>query len=294
MLSLMLMTLRGVDAREIVDSKVMAVQAGLTHHSTRGMEAHYLAGGNVEGVTRALVVAHRANIPLDWDTAAAIDLAGRDILEAVQTSVSPKGIDCPAITERVQATIDGVAKDGIQLKVRVRVTVRTNLLQLIGGATEATIIARVGQGIVSSIGACETYRQALANPLLIAQEVIHKGLDSQTAFEIVSIDIAEIAVGANIGAVLQIAQATSDMRIAQAEAERRRAMAVARDLEMKALVREYQAAVVLAEADIPIASAQAFRDGIFQVDADRGSPSIAAFRSKVFVATTSLRTIQMN
>jgi uncharacterized protein YqfA (UPF0365 family) len=259
--ALVLMSLRRVSPQTIVDSKVMAVQAGLAEHATRDMEAHYLAGGNVPRVTRALIAAHRADIPLNWNTAAAIDLAGRDILEAVQTSVSPKVIDCPISVQGTQSTIDAVSKDGIQLNVRVRVTVRTNLLQLIGGATEATVVARVGQGIVTAIGSCDTYRMALANPMVIAEEVLKRGLDSQTAFAIVSIDIAEITVGDNIGARLQLEQAQADMRMAQAEAEKRRAMAVASEGEMRALVRENQAAVVLAEAEIPKAMAEAYREG---------------------------------
>jgi uncharacterized protein YqfA (UPF0365 family) len=261
MLSLVLMSMRNVSPRVIVDCQTMAVQAGLVRHSTRDMESHYLAGGDVLRVTRALIVAHRANIPLDWNAAAAIDLAGRDILEAVQTSVSPKVIDCPAAGDPGRTSVDGVAKDGIQLKVRVRVTVRTNLQQLIGGATELAIIARVGQGIVAAIGGCDNYQEALANPLVIANEVMSKGLDAQTAFAIVSIDIAEIVVGKNIGARLQMEQAQADMRIAQAEAEKRRAMAVAQDQEMRALVQEHRAAVTLAEAQIPAGIAAAYRNG---------------------------------
>jgi uncharacterized protein YqfA (UPF0365 family) len=261
LLSLPLMSLRRVDPKVIVQSKVMAVQAGLDEFSTNDMEAQYLAGGNVARVTLALIAAQRAGIDLDWNTAAAIDLAGRDILEAVQVSVNPKVIYCPDPAAGRGDTLDGVAKDGIQLKVRVRVTVRTNLAQLIGGATEATIIARVGQAIVTAIGSCESYRDALADPLLISRQVVQRGLDSQTAFEIVSIDIADIDVGLNIGAQLQIDQANADIRIARADAEQRRAMAVAREQEMRALIVENQAAVVLAEAQIPEAIAGAFRVG---------------------------------
>ena len=261
MFSLMLMSLRKVDPQVIVQCKIMAVQAGLDDIPTGALESQYLAGGHVQRVTLALIAAHRACIDLDWNTAAAIDLAGRDILEAVQVSVKPKVIYCPDPTAGRSDTLDGVAQDGIQLKVRVRVTVRTNILQLIGGATEATVIARVGQGIVSAIGSCASYRDALADPLIITRQVVEKGLDSQTAFAIVSIDIADIDVGANIGAQLQIDQAEADIRIARASAEKRRAMAVAREQEMLALTRENQAAVVLAEAKIPPAIAEAFRTG---------------------------------
>ncbi|SFI49721.1 flotillin-like protein FloA [Planctomicrobium piriforme] len=261
MLSLIMMSLRNVSPRVIVDCKVMAVQAGLPVHSTKDLEAHYLAGGNVYKVTKALIAANRAGIDLDWGTAAAVDLAGRDILEAVQTSVYPKVIDCPAIEQGKRSTVNGVAKDGIQLNVRVRVTVRTNLKQLIGGATETTIIARVGQGIVSAIGACANYREALSNPMVIAAEVLRRGLDAQTAFAIVSIDIEEIVVGMNIGARLQLEQAEADMRIAQADAETRRAMAVALEREMQALLQENRASVVLAEAGIPLAIAAAYESG---------------------------------
>jgi uncharacterized protein YqfA (UPF0365 family) len=261
LISLPLMSLRRVDPRVIVQCKVMAVQAGLPDFSINEMESQYLAGGNVPRVTLALIAAHRAGIDLDWNTAAAIDLAGRDILEAVQVSVNPKVINCPDPTAGRGDTLDGVAKDGIQLKVRVRVTVRTNISQLIGGATEATVIARVGEAIVTAIGSCESYRQALADPLLITRQVIQRGLDSQTAFEIVSIDIADIDVGRNVGAQLQIDQANADIRIARADAEQRRAMAVAREQEMIALIAERRAAVVLAEAQIPAAIAGAYRDG---------------------------------
>lgn len=259
--SLMLMSLRRVNPRLIVQCKVMAVQAGLADIPTRAIESQYLAEGNVLRVTLALIAAHRAGIELDWNTAAAIDLAGRDILEAVQVSVNPKVISCPDPETGHGDNLDGVAKDGIQLKVRVLVTVRTNLPQLVGGATEATVIARVGQGIVTAIGSCESYRDALADPLVITRQVIEKGLDSQTAFAIVSIDIADITVGANIGAQLQIDQANADIRIARARAEKRRAMAVAREQQMIALTRKNRAAVVLAEAQIPRAIAGAFRDG---------------------------------
>lgn len=261
LLSLMLMSLRKVDPRVIVKCKVMAVQAGLTTFATEDIEAQYLAGGNVERVTLALIAAHCARIDLDWNTAAAIDLAGRDILDAVRVSVNPKIIDCPDPDAGRGNTLMGVAQDGIQLKVRVRVTVRTNVEGLIGGATESTVIARVGQGIVSAIGSCKSYRDALNDPLVISRQVIAQGLDSQTAFTIVSIDIADIDVGENVGATLQIDQANADIRVARAIAERRHAMAVARVQEMLALTKEHEAAVVLAEARIPSAVAAAYRDG---------------------------------
>lgn len=265
LLSLITMSLRKIDPRTIVQCKIMAVQAGLSEFSTDVLESQYLAGGNVERVTQALVVAHRAGIDLNWETAAAVDLAGRDVLKAVQLSVNPMVIMCPDPATGHSATLDGVARDGIQLKVRVRVTVRTNLSQLVGGATEPTVIARVGQGIVSAIGSCDSYRDALADPMVITRKVLAKGLDSQTAFAIVSIDIADITVGANIGARLQIDQAEADIRIARAHAEKRRAMAVAREQEMVALTRENEATVALAEADIPVAIATAFRRGQLRV-----------------------------
>lgn len=261
LLSLFLMTLRKVNPKVIVQCKVMSVQAGLANIPTKLFESQYLAGGDVKKITLALIVAHRAGIDLDWDTAAAIDLAGRDIVDAVQVSVNPKVIDCPDPNAGHGVTLSGVARDGIQLKVRVRVTVRTNLSQLIGGATESTVIARVGQGIVSAIGSCESYQDALIDPSLITREVVAKGLDSQTAYAIVSIDIADIDVGENIGAKLQIARAHADFRIARAQAEKRRAMAVANEHEMVALTRQYEADVILAEALIPVEIAEAYRDG---------------------------------
>jgi uncharacterized protein YqfA (UPF0365 family) len=261
MTSLIAMSFRKVNARAIVESKIMAVQAGLPRISTQAFEAHFLAQGNVRRVVQALIVAHRAKIDLDWDTATAIDLAGRNVLEAVQTSVDPKVIDCPDQRRGARQTLDGVAKNGIQLKARARVTVRTNLSQLIGGATEETIIARVGEGIVAAIGACESHKQVLANPMLIAKAVLDKSLDSQTAFEIVSIDIADIEPGDNIGARLQADQAEADVRVARAHAEERRARAVAQEQEMKALTAENRAKVVLAEAQVPLALADAFRQG---------------------------------
>ncbi|MEZ6124246.1 MAG: flotillin-like protein FloA [Planctomycetaceae bacterium] len=265
LLSLIMMSLRKVDPAEIVRCKIMAVQAGLQSFSTDALESQYLAGGSVERVTAALVIANRAGIFLNWDTAAAVDLAGRDVLEAVRLSVNPRVIMCPDPSAGRGDTLGGVAKDGIQLKVRVCVTVRTNLSQLVGGATESTVIARVGQGIVSAIGSCDSYRDALGDPMVITRNVLAKSLDSQTAFAIVSIDIADITVGANIGARLQIDQAEADIRIARAHAEERRAMAFAREQEMVALTRENEANVALAEADIPVAVATAFRRGQLRV-----------------------------
>jgi uncharacterized protein YqfA (UPF0365 family) len=261
MISLVFMSLRKVNPNVIVDAKVMSVQAGLTDVSTQALEAHFLAGGNIRRVIQALIAAHRAKIGLNWDTAAAIDLAGRNILEALQTSVNPKVIDCPDARRGGRKTLDGVSKDGIQLKARARVTVRTNLSQLVGGATEETIIARVGEGIVSAIGSCQSHKEVLANPMLIAKAVLDKGLDSQTAYEIISIDIADIDVGENIGARLQADQAEADMRVARAKAEERRAMAVAAEQAGKAETVENRAAVVLAEAEVPQAQAEAFRRG---------------------------------
>ena len=259
--SLVFMSLRKVKPSVIVDTKIMAVQAGLTDIPTQAYEAHYLAGGNVHRVVHALIVAHRARIELDWDTACAIDLAGRNIISAVETSVDPKVIDCPDPKKSGRPTLDGVAKDGIQLKARARVTVRTNLNQLVGGATEDTVIARVGEGIVSAIGSCESHKEVLANPSVIARNVLARGLDSQTAFSIVSIDIADIDVGENIGARLRADQAEADVRIAQARAEERRAEAVASEQEMVARTQENQAKVVLAEAEVPLAMAEAFSHG---------------------------------
>jgi len=262
LLSLIAMSFRKVNARAIVDSKIMAVQAGLPAIPTQALEAHYLAGGNVRRVIEALIVAHRAKIDLDWETASAIDLAGRNVLEAVKMSVDPKVIDCPDPRRSGgRSTLDGVAKNGIQLRAKARVTVRTNLAQLIGGATEETVIARVGEGIVSAIGSCESHKDVLANPMLIAKAVLDKSLDSQTAFEIVSIDIADIDVGDNVGARLQADQAEADVRVARAKAEERRARAVAQEQEMKALTAENRAKVVLAEAAVPLAMAEAYKSG---------------------------------
>lgn len=261
MTNLIMMSIRKVNPTVIVRSKIMAVQAGLTENydiSTRALEAHYLAGGNVPNVIRALVAAHRANIDMDWQIAQAIDLAGRDILDAVKTSVYPKVINCPD-PRKSAGTLDAVAGDGIQLKARARVTVRTNIKQLVGGATEETVVARVGQGIVQAIGSTATYAQVLENPDRISQTVLNQGLEVQTAFEIVSIDIADIDVGENIGARLQADQAEADMRVAQARAEQRRASFAAQEQEMVALTQQNRAEVVLAEAEVPKAIAAAFR-----------------------------------
>lgn len=263
LLDLIGMTFRKVNPNTMVRSKIMAVQAGLFDKdgvTRQSLEAHYLAGGNVPNVVRALIAANRADIPLSWKRAAAIDLAGRNVLEAVQTSVNPKVIDCPDPGKGRQ-TIDAVAKDGIQLKVKARVTVRTNIDRLVGGATEETIIARVGEGIVTTIGSAETHKQVLENPDTISKRVLEKGLDAGTAFEILSIDIADIDVGENIGANLQAAQAEADVRVARAKAEERRAAAVALEQENVAKVQENRAKVVAAESEVPLAIADAFRKG---------------------------------
>lgn len=256
------MTFRKVNASVIVRTKIMAVQAGLgeeTEITSKALEAHYLAGGNVPLVIRALIAARKAKtIKLTFREATAIDLAGRNVLEAVQTSVYPKVIDCPA-RGSARATLDAVAKNGIQLKVTARVTVRANLQQLIGGATEETIIARVGEGIVSAIGSANTHAIVLENPDVISKAVLARRLDSQTAFEIVSIDIADIDVGQNIGARLQADQAEADTRVARARAEGRRAMAVAAEQERYAQIEESRAKLVEAEAEVPRAMAEAFR-----------------------------------
>jgi len=257
------MTFRKVNARQIVKSKITAVQAGLGEAdgiTTRALEAHFLARGRVPLVIHAIVAAHKARIELDFKQAAAIDLAGRNVLEAVQTSVYPKVIDCPAV-HTGRGTLDGIAQDGIQLKVKARVTVRANIRQLIGGATEETIIARVGEGIVSAIGSAEKHSEVLENPDRISKRVLERRLDAQTAFEIVSIDIADIDVGENIGARLQADQAEADMRVFQAKAEGRRAMAAAAEQENIAHIEENRAKVVEAEAEVPKAISQAFREG---------------------------------
>jgi len=265
MMSLVGMGFRQVNSQVIVQAKIMAAQAGLditskTGMSTKRLEAHYLAGGNVTNVLLAIIAAHRAGIPLDFDRAAAIDLAGRDVLDAVRTSVMPKIIDCPD-PRSGKPVLSAVACNGIELLVKARVTVRTNLTQLIGGATEETIIARVGQGIVTSIGSSKSHEEVLANPNKISRALLDRGLDAQTAFEIVSIDIAAVTVGQNIGARLQADAAEADTRVARAKAEQQRAEAIAMEQEMKAKVAENRSRLVQAEAEVPIAMAEAFRKG---------------------------------
>ncbi len=264
--SLIGMSFRQVKPRMIVTAKIMGVQAELSidrHRgtSTASLEAHFLAGGDVMRVMAAIIAAHRAGIDLDFDRAAAIDLAGRDVLEAVQTSVSPKVIDCPSPQPGGKTTLSAVAQNGVELLIHARVTVRTNLVRLIGGATEDTIIARVGQGIISAIGSAKSHMDVMGMPDRISREMLDRGLDANTAFEIVSIDIANIGIGENIGARLQADQAEADTRMAQARAEARRAAAIARRQEMKAKIMENRAMLVLAEAEIPASIALAFRSG---------------------------------
>lgn len=249
------MRLRRVPPGVILKALISASKAGL-NLQTDLLEAHFLAGGDVIKVSNALIAADKANIALDFEQAAAIDLAGRDVLQAVQTSVNPRVIDCP-----VQGSVAAVSKDGIQLLARARVTVRTNIQTLVGGATEETVIARVGEGIVSAIGSATSFKSVLENPDVISRTVLNKGLDAGTAFEILSIDIADIDVGKNIGAHLQTDQAEADKRVAQAKAETRRAMAVAEEQEMLARTQEMRAKVVEAEAEVPKAIAEAFRTG---------------------------------
>ncbi|MGB7158776.1 MAG: flotillin-like protein FloA [Tepidisphaeraceae bacterium] len=263
LLDLIGMRLRKVNATAIVNSRIQASRAGIDV-STPEMESHVLAGGDVQRVINAMIAANKANIDLSWKTATAIDLAGRDILDAVQTSVNPKVIDVPNPVLGRQ-TIDAVSKDGIQLRVKARVTVRTNIKSLVGGATEETIIARVGEGIVTAIGSAVDYKDVLENPDHISKAVLAKGLDANTAFEILSIDIADIDVGENIGAKLQADQAESDKRRFQAEAEKRRALAIAQEQENVAKQAENRALVVLAEAEVPRAMADALRGGNFGV-----------------------------
>jgi uncharacterized protein YqfA (UPF0365 family) len=253
------MWLRKVDSTEIILSKIALVQANLPVQ-TKDLEAHYLAGGNVTSVARAMIAADRARIPLDFSTAAGIDLAGRDVLDAIQTSVNPKVIDCPD-PRKDKREVAAVAKDGIQVLARARVTVRTNLKQLVGGAREETIIARVGEGIVSTIGSSETHMSVLENPDRISKTVLSKALDAGTAYTILSIDIADVDIGQNIGARLQADQAEADKRVAQAKAEKRRALAVALEQENRALVVENEAKLVAAEAEVPKALAYALREG---------------------------------
>ena len=259
LLDLFMMRLRKVQPSVIVLNRISAKKAGL-EVGTAPLEAHFLAGGNIERVVRAMIAADKAKIELPWDRATAIDLAGRDILEAVRTSVDPKVIDCPSLSSS-RNTIDAVAGDGIQLRARARVTVRTNIARLVGGATEETIIARVGEGIISTIGSAESHKKVLENPDRISKTVLEKGLDSGTAFEILSIDIADIDVGANIGAQLQTDQAEADTKRYQAEAEQRRALAVALEAEHNADAAKNRALVILAESEVPKAMAASFRDG---------------------------------
>jgi len=254
------MGLRKVKPAVIVNAKIMLVQARIDGIATRDLEAHYLAGGRVNRVVQAIISANRAGIDLDFRTATGIDLAGRDVLDAVKTSVTPKVIDCPN-PESGKVTIAAVAKDGIQVLAKARVTVRTNIARLVGGAGEETIIARVGESIVSTIGSSESHKKVLENPDDISRVVLERGLDTGTAYEIVSVDIADVDIGNNIGARLQADQAEADKRVAQANAEKRRAMAVAAEQEFTAQVEENRAKVVLAEAEVPLAMAEALRSG---------------------------------
>ena len=253
LIQLFLMRIRNVPPSVIVPSLIEAHKAGLGYITRDNLEAHFMTGGHVQRVVHALVSASKANIDLSFEKATAIDLAGRDVFEAVQTSVNPKVIDTPPVA--------AVAKNGIQLVAKARVTVRTNINQLVGGAGEETVLARVGEGIVTSIGSATSHEQVLENPDSISKVVLAKGLDAGTAYEILSIDIADIDVGKNIGAVLQMDQANADKNIAQAKAEERRAMAVATEQEMRAKAQEMRAKVIEAEAQIPMAMAQAFREG---------------------------------
>lgn len=296
LLSLIGMSFRQVKPGLIVTAKIMGRQAGLNIDRHQGMstarlEAHFLAGGDVMHVIRAIIAAHRAGIDLDFDRAAAVDLAGRDVLEAVRNSVFPKVIDCPASQRTGKATLSAVAKNGVELRVRARVTVRTNLDQLIGGATEETIIARVGQGILTAIGSANTHMEVMETPDSISKGVLNRGLDAHTAFEIVSIDIAEIDVGENIGARLQIDQAEADTRMARALAEVRRADAIAVEQEMKVTVAASRAMLVLAEAEIPAAMAVAFRLGHLYpkrpLSSSRGRPGDPRTPASSFDPTTN-------
>lgn len=251
------MSLRKIPPQTIVTGRINSYKAGLKGISVSDLETHYMAGGHVSEVVRAMIAADKANINMDWRQATAIDLAGRDLRDAIETSVNPKVIDCPSHG----GFMTGVAKDGIQVHVRARVTVRTNIQQLVGGATEDTIIARVGEGIVSAIGGSETHLQVLESPQDITKLVLEKGLDSSTAFMILSIDIVEMQLGENVGAKLRADKAEADMRIFQAEAEKRRAMAVALEQENKAKVRDMEAKLVEARSSVPLAMAEAFKKG---------------------------------
>ena len=278
LVQLMLMRIRKVPVGTIVQALIEAHKAGLSDVTRDDLEAHYLAGGNVEKVVHALVSASKANIDLGFKMATAIDLAGRDVFQAVQMSVNPKVIDTPPVT--------AVAKDGIQLIAKARVTVRANIKQLVGGAGEDTVLARVGEGIVSCIGSSESHKQVLENPDSISKLVLSKGLDSGTAFEILSIDIADIDIGKNIGAALQIDQAQADKNIAQAKAEERRAMAIALEQEMKAKAQEARAKVIEAEAELPRAMAEAFASGNLGI--------MAYYRMKNVQADTTMREMIAN
>ncbi len=279
------MKLRRVPGNQVVLTYISAAKAGV-NVSTNMLEAHYLAGGSMQNVVRALIAADKANIELSFQQAAAIDLAGRNIVDAVQTSVNPKVIDCPDPTKTSTGMLDAVAKDGIRLLIKARVTVRTNLDRLVGGATEETIIARVGQGIVSAIGSMSSYKNVLENPDHISRKVLESGLDAQTAFEIVSIDIADVSVAgvgeiANVGAKLEADRADADKIMRQAEAEGRRAMAIAAEQEMRARVQEMQAKVIEAQAEVPLAMAEAFRKGNLGV--------MDFYRMQNIMADTSMR-----
>lgn len=256
MLKLVIMRIRKISPKLITDGIINLHRAGLNFVTSEDLETHFLAGGNIANVVDALIAADKAAIELDFKTATAIDLAGRDVKEAVQTSVYPKVIDCPS-----EGKVSAVAKDGIQLMAKARVTVRTNIEQLVGGATDDTIIARVGEGIVSAIGSSGNYKIVLENPDAISKAVLNKGLDSGTAYSILSIDIADVDVGKNVGAHLDADQAEADKKVAQAKAESRRAMAVAAEQEMKAKVQDMRAKVIEAEAQVPQAMAQAFKEG---------------------------------
>jgi uncharacterized protein YqfA (UPF0365 family) len=258
---LIFMGLKQLKPHTIVLAQIMVTKAQIPAIETRRFEAHQLAGGNVMNVVNAIIAAHRAGIDLDFDRAAAIDLAGRDVLDAVRTSVQPKVIDCPDPRRSGKTTLSAIARNGVELRIRARVTVRTNLEQLIGGATEETVIARVGESIISSIGSSKEHLQVLENPDLISRAVLERGLDSHTAFEIVSIDIADIDVGENIGARLQADRAEADTRVARAKAEQRRAEAIATEQQNKAKVAENRALLIAAESAVPMAMAEAFRSG---------------------------------
>ncbi|MDF7826275.1 flotillin-like protein FloA [Pontiellaceae bacterium B12227] len=278
------MRLRRVPPSQVVLTYISAAKAGIEMNPSI-LEAHYLAGGSMQNVVRALIAADKANIDLTFQQAAAIDLAGRNIVDAVQTSVNPKVIDCPGVNS-ANGMLDAVAKDGIRLLVKARVTVRTNLDRLVGGATEETIIARVGQGIVSAIGSMASYKNVLENPDSISRKVLESGLDAQTAFEIVSIDIADVSVAgvgqiANVGAKLETDRADADKIMRQAEAEGRRAMAIATEQEMRARVQEMQAKVIEAQAEVPLAMAEAFRKGNLGV--------MDFYRMQNIMADTSMR-----